>query len=371
MKSLSPVDAIGPAFARARSVLLPPGMEPGRNARFRFWFLMKVALVGAFTQPGAYGASIALFADGVIFALFVFGGLGNRLPGFESLHGGSPGMLAVVLLLGAVGLAVWVLLGWLWARLRFTFFEMVVVRHGRVGLAWSRYPVQAWRFLGLIVLLSFGFLLLLAATAGPFAFHLYRVLHRLTPQQINADPFLVIAPVVPLYGIIFAGAILIALVDAMQQDFMIPPMALEDAPVEFAFGRFLHLLRTQPGYVALYFLLRFALQVGLSMAGGIVVAIVFGIFALCGIGVGFVFYSAVIHRGNLGFAVFVVFCIVAGLAGLAVYLLAIVLVNGSIAVFRQCYAVQFYGPFYAPLGVHIDPESGGSTPPNPPPLPVL
>jgi hypothetical protein len=51
--------------------------------------------------------------------------------------------------------------------------------------------------------------------------------------------------------------------------------------------------------------------------------------------------------------------------------LAIVLVNGSIAVFRQCYAAQFYGPFYAPLGVHIDPESGGSAPPDSPPLPVL
>jgi hypothetical protein len=359
MNPRSPLDAVSPAFSRARTVLLPPGRQPGESARFRFWFLVKVTLVGAFTQPGAYGASIAVFIDAVVFALAVSGAIaGFRVPGLEA-HRGDAGLVLALAALGAVGLAVWIVLGWLWCRLRFTLFEMVTERHGGVGLAWSRYATQAWRYLGLTVLVSFAFLLLLAATAGPFLFHLYGEVHSMTPQQIAADPFLVIGHVLPLYGIIFGAALFVAIADAVLQDFIVPPMALEDTAVEEAFRRFIHLVRTQPGSVALYFLLRFALQIGLAMAGGIVLVFALAVLGLGGFGLGFALYHLAFHAGTQGTAVFVTFCVVAAAAGLAIYLLAIVLLNGSIAIFRQCYAVEYYGSFYPVMGSRLEPPGAG------------
>jgi hypothetical protein len=369
MKSQSPIDAVGPAFARARSVLLPPGMEPGKNAPFRFWFLVKMALAGALTQPGAYAFGIAIFVEAVILVFFFSGGVGFRFPGAETARDAR--FLAATVVLGGVALAVWVLLGWLWSRLRFTLFEMAVDRHGRVGLAWSHYAVQAWRYLALTILVSLATLLLLALTAGPLLFHLYGVFRHATPQQINADPSIVFSQIFPLYGIVFGFALLFALVDAIMQDFLIPPMAMDDESVEDAFGRFVDLLRNRPGYVALYFLLRFALQMGLSTAGGIAIFVVFGILFAGGFGIGFVLHHAFIHQGMVGPAIFYSYCAVAGSAGFALYVLSILVINGSMAVFRECYAVEFYGSFYAHLGSRLGRDPSPLAPQDRPPLPGL
>jgi hypothetical protein len=377
MKPLSPVDAVAPAFRRMRTILLPPaglsGQAAGGNAPFRFWFFVKVAIIAALTQSSFYGAAIAVFVDGIFFALNFSGVLsGKRLPAAGALRFASPMIVAALIVAGALAVALWVFLGWIWSRLRFTLFDLVAYRHGRAGLAWSRYGAQAWRYLGMAILIALVFLLLLSLTAGPLILHLILTLRGMTPGQINADPFVILAHIFPLYGIIFLFSVLGAIADTVMQDFLLPPMAMEDAPVEQTAGLFLRLLRDHPGGVIVYALLRFAIQIGLGMAGGIAVFLVLGLAVAFGGGAGFVLYRGFVHAGPGGMAIFVLYCVAAGLAVAALYLLALVCIHGCIAVFKECYAVYFYGGYYPPLGSQMEPPPGdwsANPPPAPPPAP--
>ena len=368
MKPLSPLDAISPSFSRMRSILLPPGPTPGLTAPFRFWFFFKMTLVGAFTESGFYSASILFFFEGLAFAVFTGLGRGLRNPAFETSRGLTTALLFAGIFGGAIALAIWIFLGWLWCRLRFSLFDLVLFRHGRVGVAWARYGAPAWRFLGLTILVTLAFLLVLGLTAGPFVLHLVLTMRHLTPQQINADPFLIIGHVLPLYGLLFGGILLVAVVDAILQDFLLPPMAIEDAPVEDSVGRFFHLLRNRTGVTLIYLLLRFGLQFGLSAAGGIVVFIILGVLVSGGVGFGFVLHHAFAHAGPGGFAIFVLYCVVAALIVAFIYFLTLIFLHGTIAVFRQSYAQYFYGSHYPLLGNYLEPDPSAPPSVSPPPL---
>ncbi|MGA8163296.1 MAG: hypothetical protein WCB76_20985, partial [Acidobacteriaceae bacterium] len=63
MKPLSPVDAISPAFSRARTILTPPSPSPGQPSPFRFWFFLKIAVIAALTQPNVYGMLFGVFFE--------------------------------------------------------------------------------------------------------------------------------------------------------------------------------------------------------------------------------------------------------------------------------------------------------------------
>ena len=375
MQPVSPVDAISPAFSRTRTILTPPGFAPGLNAPFRFWFFVKITVIAALTQGNIYGFVFGLLFEAVFVAVAVAAGLSgvhSRQPFFGGIPISSAPAIAAIGIAVLFALIIAILFTWLWCRLRFTLFDLVVYRHGLVSRAWSPYGSQAWRFLGLMLLIALGLLLLLAITAGPLVLHLIVAIRHLTPQELNNDPFLVLSHIFPIYGAIFLFALIAGLVNAMAQDFILPPMALEDAPVGSAFARFFHLLRMRFWYVALYMLLRFVIQLGLGMVGGLAVFLVLGVLGVGGAGAGFVLYRAFWHTGPGGVAIFVIFCVVAGLLLLAVYLLLILALYGVIAVVMQSYAAYFYGSYYPQLGDRLEPppptppaQSLSSVPPNP------
>lgn len=381
MNPQSPIDAVAPAFRRLGTVLLPPAapwQTAGQNAPFRFWFFVKVAAIAALTQASFYGVAIGVFSECLFLVPSLAGGLGRRrgpAPALAPLHGFGPVVIVVLAIAATFGVAAWIVLGWLWSRLRFTLFDLVVYRHGRVGLGWSRYPRQAWRYFGMAILIALVFLLFLALTAGPVLLHFILSVRGLTPEQLNANPFLIFGYIFPLYGIILFATVLLGIVDCVMQDFLLPPMAMEDAPVERTAGLFFRLLRHRPGPVILYMLLRFAIQLGMGFAGGLAVIIVAGIVGLVEGGAGFFLYRGVAHAGPGGSTVFIVYCVLAVLAFVAAYLGSILCVQGTIAVFRECYAVQFYGGYYPPLGNQIDPPGtpwpavASPAPPPPPPAP--
>jgi len=68
-------------------------------------------------------------------------------------------------------------------------FDLVVYQQGRVGLAWSKYGRQTWRFLGLLVLVILVFLLVAAVTVGPAFLHLIIRMRGMDPQVFAANPF--------------------------------------------------------------------------------------------------------------------------------------------------------------------------------------
>ena len=383
MKPLSPVDAISPAFSRARTLLTPPGRAPGIPAPFRFWFFLKIAIIAALTQPNVYGFLFGMFFEGLGLTLAAASIGVHHTDSSFILSGGARSVFAsVILILGFVALALCIFLAWLWCRLRFTLFDLVVDRHGQVARSWAPYGPQAGRFLGFMVLVALALLLLLALTAGPLILHLLLTVRHLTPQQINSNPALVLSHILPMYGVTFFFVLIASVADAITQDFILPPLAIEDAPLGSALSRLFQFLRAHFGRFALYLLLRFALELGLTWVGMIGLFIVFAIALLGGSGIGFLFYHLLWHAGPGGITLFVLYCLTAGLLLVALYLLLTFALYGAIALVQQCFAVYFYGSYYPALGDRLEPPPAGSPDfvstnpltsvfaplPNPPPL---
>jgi hypothetical protein len=359
MKPLSPVDALSPAFSRARTILTPPSPWPGQPSPFRFWFFLKIAVVAALTQPNIYGMLFGIFFEFLAIGSGLAGTIGRR-----TLHpSGLPSILFTALAVGLFFLLLLaVFLVWLWSRLRFTLFDLVLYRHGRVARAWAPYRSQAWRFFGLMILVAFALLFLLAATAGPLLLHFILTMRHMNPQQINQDPTFLFTTIFPFYGVMFLFMLVALTADALTQDFILPPMALEDAPLGVSFARFFHFLRRKFGSFVGYLLLRFVIELGLAWIGGMALMIVLFLLGGAGVGVGFVLFRAFWHAGPGGMALFILYCFAAGAILVAAYLLLCVVLYGFIAVVKESYAVYYYGGYYPPLGDRLDPSE--------PPLPA-
>jgi len=385
MTTLSPLDALGPAFRRTREVMAQP---------FRLGFFLKIALIAALTQPAFYSASISYPVNGVQFA--ALRGLGHRsthgLPSYGSdftaghglaeqgIHGqGLAGLAAfgIVALAGfaVVGVLVWIGIAYLYCRLRFTLFDLVVYKRGRVRQAWSGYGRQAWRYFGLQLLVGMAFVVVSLIVIGPSLVNFIHTIGSMAKAGAKAgpdlDPFALLGSMLPFLLSIFLVAALWAVVDSLMQDFLLPPMAVEDAPLEFAFGRFFRLLKTDFGSMAIYVLLRFAVGIGLSW---ILMLLVFVALVLAGLaifGVGFVLYH-LLWASLVGQVVFVALAIMVGVVAIAIYLMAIVSVYGISAVFKQSYAAYFFGGRYPELGNRLEPpapmveETTGVAPPPAP-----
>lgn len=351
MTPLSPLDALGPAFRRTHEVLGRP---------FRLGFFLKIALIAALTQPSFYSASISYPLDGLQFTLVPHGrhkfsvaasayqGHFLGLPGFAAFG------LGAALIAGLAALALWVLAAYLYCRLRFTLFDLVVYKRGFVGKAWTAYGQQSWRYLGLVVLAGFAFMVLAAIVVGPTLVNFLRVVRKLTAAGAGANPFPMLGAMLPFFVAIFAVAALWAVVDALMQDFLLPPIAIEDAPLESAFGRFFALLKQSFGAVAVYILLRFAVGIGLTW---IMMLVCFAVLLVGGLvlyGVGTVLYHA-LWVSVAGQVVCVALAIIAALAVVAIYAVAIISIYGIAAVFKQSYAAYFFGGRYAALGDRLDP----------------
>ncbi|QNI33371.1 hypothetical protein H7849_05265 [Alloacidobacterium dinghuense] len=355
MTKLSPADALGPAFRRVREVMFAP---------FRLGFFLKIALVAALTQPGFYSVIISYPMQGVQAGAgaairhrtpMSFAGTGASEFGFIA-PSAAVGFVVLAIVFG-IGLVFWILSTYLFCRLRFTLFDLVVYRRGRVRGAWAKYGRKTWCYFGVVLLASLVCLILLAVTAGPFLIRMMKEAARIGGHgpNPNANPWPMLAPMLPFIGICLLIGLVWMVVDAVLQDFVLPPIAIEDAPIEGAFGRFLSLLREDFGSVAVYLLLRFIIALGISWALMIGVFMILGVGGMAGLAVGFGLYRAM-WSGGIGLrVVFIAIVAAIALVLIAIYLVAIVAVYGTVAVFKESYAAYFFGSRYSALGDLLEP----------------
>jgi hypothetical protein len=351
MTPLSPLDALGPAFRRTREVLTTP---------FRLGFFLKIALIAALTQPSFYSASITYPVDGLQFgigarasrhAMFMPTAGANH---FAISHGLAAFGLAALIVGVVVGVVVWVLLCYLYCRLRFTLFDLVVYKRGLVGRAWSAYGRQSWRYFGLVILVSLAFLVVAAIVVGPALFNFIRVVRPMGAAGLNVNPFSMLGAMFPFLLAVFAVALLWAVVDSLMQDFLLPPMAIDDASLESAFGRFFTLVKANFGSLVIYVLLRFAVGIGLTWILMLALFLILLVAGLAIFGIGALIYHA-LWASAVGEVVCVALAILVGLIVVVVYLMAIISIYGTAAVFKQSYAAYFFGGRYAALGDRLEP----------------
>ena len=96
----------------------------------------------------------------------------------------------------------------------------------------------------------------------------------------HPNPVAIFSLMLPLLGAIIFLSILWWVVDAVIRDFLLPPMAIEDAPIESAIERFFSLLHADFGQVTLYLFMRLIVTFALSACLWIAALIPLGVLAL-------------------------------------------------------------------------------------------
>ncbi len=365
---VSATDAIGPAFRRVRRVLAEP---------FRLGFFLKLCLIFALAEAGFVSASFSYPIQGTNAAMqhahkfapgtnnFLAGGLG-------SIGALGLGLLLLIVGVGIIAILIWVVMVYLFCRLRFTALDLALYREGRVRQAWHKYRRQGWRYFGLTLLIGLVFLLVVAAVLGPFVPAFVRIARSMDPSHPN--PLAVLGLMLPLLGSIIFLSMLWWVVDAVIRDFLLPPMAIEDAPIESAIGRFFSLLRADLGQVSLYLFMRLIVTFALSACLWMAALIPLGVLALGGVGVGAALYRALWLGGGFGAFFFILYAVGVGSLLLILYFISITSIFGIVGAFKQCYAFIFFGSRYPRLGALLD---GGTSPSGvvlnelPPPTPPI
>jgi hypothetical protein len=337
MRPLSASEAISPAFDRTRTILFRP-FRKGRS-----WKL---------------AATAYLSAMGLAF-------IPTPLAILPALSHGTAGAVGGVLVLAVIVLitAIMLLFFYLGSRLQFVLFAIVLEKGDIVAPLWRRYGSCTWRWLGLKLALSVGFCLLF----GVPVYSLFRSLIAHLPVQPGQPPSpQMVASILLLYAFIFLPIGLLMLCSSLLSDFVLPSIALEDATISNAIGRFIQLIKAEPMQVVVFTLFKILLAIAGAVAMQIVVlfaeivaAIPLGLLALLA---WFLFRSL----GPAGHVLLVAGAVTLMLI-LAVFLFYVmILVMGCVHMFYQAYALYFLGGRYPLLGNILEPPV--PYPVAPPPL---
>ena len=329
MQPLSVTDAISPAFTRMRQVLFE---------NFRFGTFLKIALISAFTD-----FSFSLYGN--------WGGNASHGAGWPPQGMPTIGVhqIAVLIVLGLLILIPFsVFCTWLLSHLKFVVFDVVLTLDRTISNGWRRTSSAANRFFGLMIVLLLATLALLLVLFLPF---LTTIIHI---ARYGMDPSLLprlagFALIAVVFSLVFS------LVRAMLHTVVIPHMALADESIGEALQSALDFIRSYPGPFVGFVLLRFVISIAMLIALVIVAGVAF-VIALLPLGVAaFAAYHFLWHSGTGAMALCVCVFIVLGMAAVALYFCLIFSVLGVVNVFREAYALFFYGGYYPALGNMLEP----------------
>jgi hypothetical protein len=338
MRVLSASEAIGPAIDRTKAVLFQP-FRVGRSWKLAataylsvmglFFIPTPLAILFSPARGGAFGAFPWLFAVGI----------------------------------GITFSAVMFLFFYIGSRLQFVLFAIVLERKEMVAPLWARYGARVWRWLGLKLVLSLAACFVFGV---PIVYFFRSFLANLPIQPGQPPSSQMVGSLLLLYTFILLPFFAVMLLSSLLSDFVLPSIALEDATLSDALGRFLQLVKTEPlpmlAFIGFKVLLAIAGVIAMEVAliiAEIVGAIPLGLLAFVG---WYLFRSS----GLIGHTLMIAGAITLGLVLIAFLIYISLLVIGCMHTFFQAYALYFLGGRYPLLGDLLEPPSPGV-----PPEPVL
>jgi len=348
MRIFSATESISPAIARTKLMLFKP---------FRFGRSWKLAATGYLG-----GVTTYFLPFPVIYLCFI--------PFARSQ--GAPSYVIPLIIVGVATLMLFYLaIFYLCSRLRFAFFDIVLNRGVFVAPAWRKYSSQSRKWALFKIALGTAYFALLAIPFVPLIKGLiatFSSIHFVRDQQPPPAFTQAIFSVYAALLFFYLAIGIFALLSSQMSDFVVPSLALEDTTLAEALSRAGRLLRNEPGAVCLYALIKIAI----FLVGGIVVAILFYIFLLAvvlvGFLIGFLGYF-LLHLLHVPQAVMTALAII---FGAFLYLFTIFygtfLASGALYTITESYALYFLGGRYPLLGDILD----RTTPPSDPipPAPV-
>ncbi len=341
MYALSAAEAISPALNRTKRLLFQP---------FHWGTYLKLCAVAVFTEGLSGNSHFNGNAPGH----------SHTAPSFPTFALPA-GLIAAIIAVSIVAIVLGLLVFYLVVRLRFALFECLVHQTTSISPGWRLYRDQAGRFFVFNIAVGIVYLIVAAAAVVPFVFRFIRFYHESrSAGRIDFGELFSLA--LPFLPVILLLVFLAVLVDLVIRDFMMPHIALENAPVVEAWEAALANIAADKGAFFLYAVLRLLLPVvvmiGLFLVLLIPMLILFGIPGMMIAGL----HAALADATGpvLFFGRFAEFLI--GFFMFALGLLLAVGIGGPLCIAMRNYALLFYGGHYRPLGDLLYPPA--------PPAPV-
>jgi hypothetical protein len=342
MRTLSATEAVKPAIARTKLLLFKP---------FRLGRSWKFAATAYVSTQGTFFLPFPLLA---IFFLPLI----HRTTESWVIWAVGPGI--------ALLLALIVYIFMLCSRLQFPFMDVVMNRSVFIAPLWRQYGPQARRWTRAKMLIGTIVMFLLTIPIAVIVWFSYKGIPTVDAQSQQLP--VQFGAVMGSIFLVYFGLILIVLIMSLINDFILPPLALEDAPVSNAWQSVLHLIRAEPGQIAAYAFFKILLGFIAQMACGILMEIVFFLlmFVLGLLGALLAMLLHAIHLPDI------IFQIIAGITAAEMYLgfigYAAPFANGVSIVFLEAYKLYFLGGRYAPLGDILDRTTPPPESPSPAPI---
>jgi hypothetical protein len=357
------VESISPAFVRTKQMLFRP---------FRFGFWARLAVVALVTGEAGGG-----------------GGGGGSLPTLNTNRGGdqhwandwsdrwagvahlvsTPRWEEMQPYLGwiAVGVALLLaaLLLWIYSDCvyRFILLDAVVSGQCRLREGWRRWREAGRRYFLWVVAFGFGAFVLVGVVAGVPVLLAYRAGWFEHPDQ---NLGVLIGGGILLVLVMILLVAVLAVIDMLGRDFLVPVMAFEEVGAMDGWRRMLAMMSVEKLAYAGYVLMKIVLAMGgaimFAIINFIVILILLIPLGLLGV-IGFLIgRSAGVSWDNSSAVLLLAAFALLALAGL-LYVVGFVYAPGL--VFFQSYTLEFFAPRYEPLGSKMFPPSTPMMPPTP------
>ncbi len=350
MAPLPASECISPAFQHTKRQFFQP---------FRFAFWLRLAILGFLTgelSGGGFNFNFRGFSNPRSSVHWPFP--------FPSLNPAQIALIVVVAL--ALGMIFAVVFTYINSILRFVLFESILTGDTRIVEGWKKWRAHGRRFFVfqlLLLAVSTAFTAVLVGIPLAFLFFSGRLRH----FHFELSMLLWIIPVV---GILLVVSFVMAVVQVLTKDFVVPMMALEGIGWREGWSRFWPALKAKPGEYTVYLLLKIALRIGVGIVYGIAFFIVamiilIPVILLVILGVAAAMGSSIVVK-----AILITIGIVVGIFVFGLLMLLSAFVGAPVAYFFPSYSVFFYASRYEPLGRIVYPASpppAPFAPPQPPP----
>jgi hypothetical protein len=265
-----------------------------------------------------------------------------------------------------VALVLAVLLLWIYSDCvyRFILLDAVVSGQCRLREGWRRWREAGRRYLLWVVAFGLGSFVLVGVVAGVPVLLAYRAGSFEHPDQNLA--VLISGGILLVLAVILLVSVL-AIIDMLGRDFLVPVMAFEEVGVMEGWRRVLAMMGVEKLAYAGYVLMKIVLAMGgaiifmiINLIVILILLIPLGLLGVIGFLIG---RSAGVSWDNTSVVLLLAAFALLALAGL-LYVVGFVYAPGL--VFFQSYALEFFAPRYEPLGSKMFPRSPPMMPPTPP-----
>jgi hypothetical protein len=376
----SAAECISPAFARTKQLLFEP---------FRFGFWARLAVVALITGEAGGGGSSG----------------GGRLPNLNQNRAGDyhlgklwpthwsgnwhgarhffseSGWEQIQPYIGWILFGAALLLGllFLWVYsdcvYRFILLDAVVTGQCRLREGWRRWREAGRRYLLWVVAFGLAAFALVIVVAGVPVLLAYRAGWFVKPEDHLGA---LIGGGILLALVVIGLVAVLAIIDMLGRDFVVPVMAFEEVGAVDGWRRLLAMMNGEKLAYGLYVLMKIALAMGgaiiFTVVNLIVILILLIPLALLGVMGYLIGGSAGVSWDNISVILLLTAFGLLAFAGL-LYVVGFVYAPGL--VFFQSYTLEFFAPRYGPLGSRLLPTSPPILPlappivPTPPPAPLV